>query len=1190
MGKRRRQDDGPRLFVEQEIAAERRHQRQRALFIPRFLTNAAAAAMLDEAAHKATYGAIKRWADLEANGHLRHKETAIDTQFLEQIFADGLGYQVVTRSPEAWQLAHKYSVLEVGIADGALGDFPRSPVPTAVIELKGSSVNLDRDKFNGRTAVQQCWDYLNAIPGCPWGIVSNFTQIRLYHRDAGRLSYEVFTLQELKQDPDRFREFFYVFERGGLMPSRLGQVSRAVELYKRTLDRQKEVGDDLYNSYQHQRLELIQFLKAERGMELDHAIATAQKLLDRIIFIAFCEDRELLRPKCINRAATMPESAFGQKNPRWRQFLGLFREVDAGGELAGVDRGYNGGLFAPDPAIDGLDLTDIPWTEGFNTIGKFDFSEEVNVEVLGHLFERSITELEKLRVGGLFALRSAVEEANGNGAPSTRPSSRRRVPAKRAQAAEEPPESRMPKSAQRKRFGIYYTPPKFTELIVNRTIDALVAERFAALAAKHNVNPDARENGNNAKLAKYWRACLADLKALTVCDPACGSGAFLVRAYDSLDAHYKSVANGLGGAGAPKAEVDELEDAIPDLILNHNLHGVDLSKEAVEITQLALWIRSARKNRTLQDLSRHIIHGNSLVSDPAVDPDALDWNKAFAHIFGKGGPGGFSCVIGNPPWERVKLQNREFFSITAPNVIDTHNAATMRKGIAALERTNPELYASYNEALINADQLSDYARQGGRYPLTGKGDINLYMLFAELAHSLVEPDGLVGLLVPSGIATDEPTKDFFNDLMESRRLVSLHDFENKLGHFQDVHRAFKFTALVFGGSKRKQSTADFVFFARTVEDTYQANKHRHIPLTAAAITRVNPNSKTCPIFRTRRDADLTIGIYERIPVLVDRTRRTGGSSWGVRLSTALHQSADAGLFVEASKGNSIAKKGGKAAKRLLRVYEAKMVQAYDHRAASVRIEGSNWARKGQKTETVAVQHQNPEFLAEPRWWVREDDVIKAVRGPRETGFLAYKDITSPTNTRTLIASRIPWCGPTHHLALIETDQGLRLELCLLGCLNSYVLDYVVRQKLGGTTLTFFILEQLPVLPPVTFADKCPWSRRETLEHWISERVLRLSCTAEDMIPLANACGFKGSRGDGVHIWREQERAQLRDDLDAAFFLLYGVDREDAEYILSTFTNTGYIKPEDRGPDGRAWTAGGTGAGILAAYDHLKGIA
>lgn len=1185
--------NGPGLFEEEERNHVRRIRRHRALFIPRLLREAAASMRLKDAAQDRAHAIAIRWADLETSGHLpQYKETSIDTQFLDQLFGEGLGYQVKTASPDAWHLEHKFSVPGVGTADGALGEFPQFSVPAAVIELKGAITDLDRDRSNGRTAVQQCWDYINALPGCSWAIVSNFTTIRLYHREKGTLSYEEFTLQELR-DRSRFNEFYCLFERGGLLRSRFSQHPRALELLRKTADRQKEVGEDLYKSYHWQRLRLIEHLMKQKDKSLDEAIRIAQKLLDRIIFVAFCEDRGLLNENCIKRASETVAAFTQVTNPLWNNFLGLFAEVDRGSKNVGVDPpGYNGNLFKRDDAIDNLQLEDEPWIRGFRNFGNFDFSEEVNVEVLGHLFERSITELEKLRVGGLFALKGG--EGNGpeeNGGPPPIP---RKKGAKSTSAEEEATPSKMPKSAQRKRFGIYYTPPAFTGLIVERTVDALVAERFKALQAKHKVDPEARKDQDAKKLLAYWTACLEELKTITVCDPACGSGAFLIRAYDAIDAHYKSIVHGLAGAGMSARETGNLEGAIPDLILNHNIFGVDLSGEAVEITQLALWIRSARLGHKLSDLSKHIVCGNSLVADPAVDPKALDWQKAFPAIFAEGGPGGFSCVIGNPPWERVKVQDREFFSLTDPITAEAVSASDRKKRIEEMPTANPELHRSYLAARDHAQRMLDYARSSGRYPLTGKGDVNLYMLFAELGQTLVAHDGLVGLLVPSGIATDDTTKEFFSGLMDSKRLVSLYDFENREKVFEDVDGRFKFSAIVFGGEALKTERADFVFFAHGVEDTAETNKQRHIPLTAADMALFNPNTRTCPIFRTRRDANLTRSIYKRIPILIDENRKKGGNPWGIKFFTMFHQTNDAEHFQEAKVWQ---KKGYKldgnvyikGPKRALPLYEAKMVQAFDHRAASVMVEEANWVRQGQKTETSLVQHQNPEFGALPRWWVEEGVVAAATEGRSRDWLFGYKDITSPTNERTMIASILPWVAVANSAPLLFPGENIdpRPECCLLGNLNSIVYDYVARQKVGGLHLNFFIVEQLPTLPPDTYDGKCPWAKRESLEHWISERVLKLSCTAEDMIPLAKACGFKGSRGDGVHIWKDAERAEIRAELDAAFFHLYGIDRADAEYILSTFANTGLAREEEGSSQQFLWAPGSIGEMVLAAFDRFQ---
>lgn len=1186
--------DEPRLFAEQERAFERRFRRQRAIFIPRFLAEDAANERLAGAARDKAFAIAERWAELETSGHLyRHKETSIDTQFLGQLFGEGLGYAVKTTSPEGWQLEHKYSVPGVGIADGAIGEFPTAKVPAVVIELKDATTDLDRDKFNGRTPVKQCWDYLNAMPDCKWGIVSNFVTIRLYHKDRGSQSYEEFTLQELREKK-RFNEFYCLFERGGLLKSKLGQRPRAEVLLEKTKQRQKEVGDELYKAYQFRRLELIEHLVAEEGKVLDDAIRIAQKILDRIIFIAFCEDRGLLPPNSLADTKTDIRRYSRAKNPAWENFLDLFTAIDKGAKGKKEITRYNGGLFADDPEINALDLEEEKWTNAFAGFGAFDFSEEVNVEVLGHLFERSITELEKLRVGGLFALKANIAGTNGSAAAPGKVRGRKSKVSKRREPDEEPQTSKMPKSAQRKRFGIYYTPPAFTELIVERTVDAIVRDRFEECAKKLKVDPEAREKQDSKRLMAYWTGCLESLKSITICDPACGSGAFLIQAYGAMLGHYTAVSHGLGGCGYDREELTKLEDTIPDLILTHNLFGVDLSREGVEITQLALWIRSARVGKTLTDLSTHIVQGNSLVSDPKVDPKALDWAKAFPKVFGKGGPGGFDCVIGNPPWERVKVQDREFFSLTDPETAESVNAADRKKRIEAMPTTNAELHANYLAARDKAQKMLDFARGSGRFPLTGKGDVNLYMLFAELAREIVAPNGRVGLLVPSGIATDDTTKEFFNDLMDRRALVSLYDFENRKKVFEDVDGRFKFTALVFGGSEVSVDQADFVFFAHDVEDVAEINRSRHLALTSADMKLLNPNTKTCPIFRTTRDAELTRDIYKRVPILIDDNRKQGGNPWGIKFLRMFDQTNDAEHFQPAGywKKKGYQPEGNvyvRGKKRALPLYEAKMVQAFDHRAASVVVDRENWVRQGQKEATSSVHHQNPEFAVMPRWWVADEAARKAMPSSHREWLLAYKDVTSATNERTMIASFLPWVAVVNSAPIMIVDEiiGPRREGCLLANLNSFVYDFVARQKVGSVHLNFFIVEQLPTITADMYSAKCPWSKRETLEDWISERVLKLSCTAEDMIPLAKACGFKGSRGDGVHIWKEQERRALKAELDAAYFHLYGISREDAEYMLSTFSGTGYVAPDDRKGGGPAWERGSIGEEVLEAYDALR---
>jgi hypothetical protein len=477
--------------------------------------------------------------------------------------------------------------------------------------------------------------------------------------------------------------------------------------------------------------------------------------------------------------------------------------------------------------------------------------------------------------------------------------------------------------------------------------------------------------------------------------------------------------------------------------------------------------------------------------------------------------------------------------------------------------------------------MLEYIRASGRYPLCGKGDINTYAVFAELAKGLVAPSGRVGLLVPSGIATDHTTKTFFADIIDNDLLAGLYDFENKAPVFPDVHRSYKFCVLLFGGGDRKSQTADLVFFAHQMEDL--DDRDRHISLSKKDLRSLNPNTLTCPIFRSRRDAEITKAIYRRVPVLIDRNRKEGGNPWGITFSTMFHQTNDAELFHTARQleEGGFKREGPCWKKRkqvFLPLYEAKMFRPYDHRFGSVYVETKNWMNQGQTHETSLVEHQNPKFSVAPRWWADEQEVLTRMPNRNCRWFLAFRDITRATDSRTVLASFIPYAGAinTSPLIIPQRDTPARLECCLLANLNAVVLDYVARQKVGHIHLNLFIVEQLPAFGPGFYEQRCPWQKKGTLEKWISERVLKLTCVSEDMKPLAEAAGFKPL----VHKWDPMERADLMAELDAAFFLLYGIERQDMEYILSTFNG---IAKESEGP----FPGGTTLERILACYDKFR---
>lgn len=1139
---------GKYLFSEIHPSRYGESHRRRNLFLPAKLKVASADKRLQDKEQDKAYEIILKWAEMESSGKLeKRKETELEGEFLTQVFGEALGYKLFSDDEETWNIKPKFSV-NGGEADAAIGLFEhgQNRNPVAVIEFKGPTVNLDRDKFNGRTPVRQCWDYLDELPDCPWGIVCNYVSFRLYHRNHTPKAYEHFALQDL-HNIETFRQFYYIFERGGLLPVMPGQRPRAEILLDESNKRQREVGDELYKKYHENRKLLIQYLKNVLDKPLETAIKVSQKLLDRIIFIAFCEDRDLLPNDSIKRAWTEIPPFARVTNPRWQNFLDLFRSIDKGNTERGVSP-FNGGLFKDDPDIDNLKLVD-DWTNFFNEIGSYDFRYEVNVDVLGHIFERSVNDIERITKSGFFEPKIETEQP------------------------------KMEKSAERKLSGIYYTPPEFTGFIANNTIGKVIDERFDKIAERHGIKfQDAEFGKPNDKLVQFWTDCLNELIEIKIVDPACGSGAFLIQSYDLLEDRYRDIIAQIFYHS--QKDVDGLFENIPNFILHENLFGVDLSPEAVEITQLALWIRSAQKGKTLADLSKNIVCGNSLVEDNAVHPKAMKWKEVFSEIFSRENPG-FDCVIGNPPWERMKVQEREFFDAAGkPEIGGAVNAATRRKLIAELEREDPELYQRYLGTKESAEKTLDYIRTCERYKLTGKGDINTYAVFAELAKNIVAPDGQVGILVPSGIATEHTTKDFFGTLTSTSRLGALYDFENMAPIFPDVHHSYKFCILLFGGEKRKFKEADFVFFAHQIEEL--KDKQRHITLSAKDFKLLNPNTQTCPIFRSSRDAEITKAIYKRVPVLVDNNRKEGGNPWGIKFSRMFDQTNDAEFFKDSER----LKKAGfklegniwKKGKQLfLPLYEAKMFRHYDHRFGSVYIKPENWINQGQTIETTLVEHQNPEFVIQPRWWAQESEVLDRIKKAKTPALLSFRNITRATDSRTVIVSFIPTVGVINSAPLILTTVSARFECCLLGNLNSFPLDYVAKQKIANVNLNFFIVEQLPIFSPDFYSEKCPWDKKQTLEKWISERVLKLTCTSDDMRPLAEAAGFK----EGVHKWKENERAELMAELDAAYFLLYGIEREDVEYILSTFSgsgteNDGLFKP------------GSPFERVLRHYDQLRG--
>lgn len=598
----------------------------------------------------------------------------------------------------------------------------------------------------------------------------------------------------------------------------------------------------------------------------------------------------------------------------------------------------------------------------------------------------------------------------------------------------------------------------------------------------------------------------------------------------------------------------------------------------------------------------------------------LHWEAAFPGVWDgwetASPTGGFDAVIGNPPWDRIKMQEVEWWAARDADVAAITRASDRKLAIAARRRAGSPLAASYDAAADRAacaarvaaflpTQKKDGALVGPypMYPLFAKGDVNLYSLFVERAGQLVQEDGIVGLLVPSGVAADKGAATFFRSISNTGRLGSLLDFENgrRKGapFFPEVHRSFKFSALVHGGIHRRYPHADCAFFQ---QDAIAAERDA-FAITAEEFARVNPNTGTAPVFRTQRDAAVVLGIYRRLPVLVDRRPAQPQPLYPIAYARQMDMTNDSGLFRSAEElqaDGAYPVAGGtweRGNSRYLPLMVGRSVHLFDHRYASVMEDDAEDAEVEDdpddaqaaprrtrlatrsrsvhnpysSSQTNPAQHADPAFNPRPRYWV-EDAELDGRWPPGLEWALAFRDIARPTDVRTVIACVVPRAafGNTSPLLLPalpdpppERQRTVDLMAAwrtacvpilaeykasaplLVGNLGALILDYVARNKVQSAHLNSYILEQLPLVPQDGFTRRFgPLTAGEI----VRREVLALSYTAHDLAPFARDQGYAGP----PFAWDAEDRLHRRARLDALFMLLYGLDRDAAGYVLDTF--------------------------------------
>lgn len=560
---------------------------------------------------------LNNWINSLEKGILsKSKEEEFQGEFLNDIFSFILGAVNKSSGNDEWNLQRESKTrIDGQKADGVIGFFDVNGKDDvrAVIELKGPTISLDqRQKRSGdtRTPVEQAFNYAPKYgKNCQWVIVSNYKEIRLY-RSNDMTEYEVFFLENLKDDLE-FQKFIYILSFEALVGT-ANKKAKALELSEEYQKNQIEIEKKFYNEYRNIRLHIFENMK-ENNPETDEntLLEKVQKLLDRFLFICFCEDKGLLEKDFFNTILKKGKD-FGSIFDIFKVFCNW---INLGNPKENISH-FNGGLFKNDDVLNSLNIDDKVFEE-LKKISDYDFDSDLNVNILGHIFEQSISDIEEL---------------------------------KKSISGEEFDQ----KKSKRKKDGIFYTPQYITKYIVENSIKNWLDDKrkelgeddLPKLNEKDYIFDIAKKNytKNYRKHIEFWQQYREAVRNIKIIDPACGSGAFLITAFEFLLNYNKYLDDKIFDlVGTSDLFSDRTKE-----ILQNNIFGVDLNKESVEITKLSLWLKTADKNKTLASLENNIKCGNSLIDDPEIAENlAFNWEKEFPEIFANGG---FDIVVGNPPY------------------------------------------------------------------------------------------------------------------------------------------------------------------------------------------------------------------------------------------------------------------------------------------------------------------------------------------------------------------------------------------------------------------------------------------------------------------------------------------------------------------------------------------------------------
>ena len=994
--------------------------------------------------------------------------------------------------------------------------FNRESGNSLCIEVKGTSTknlfgsqvvdNKDKKIRKDETPVEQTWRYMG--DGHNYGICTNyddFVLLTISGRTKKVHKFNFRSIQDSKNhlNEDKLKEFIGIFSKDKIFVE--GNVEK---LTNESVIAEQEFTDEFYKLFHETRLMLYTEFSGLPDVSKDEAILWAQIYLNRLIFVFFVEDHNFIPDRLFaKRILSILKSPSISEHTKIisENINDLFKIMNNGSKIHGVN-GFNGGLFekeiptkiffsdVKDPQFfkdqrqnsklsQKSLLVDIDinlssqYADSLNPIIKnllimdsFDFTSDLNVNILGHIFEQSISDLESLH-----------EEDN----------------------------------TKRKLDGVYYTSELLTDYICRNTIIPYLSKKGAT-----SVSELVEEYANNIEKLEDKIRCLKIL------DPACGSGAFLVKAVDILleideKIQFYKPKSTLAQRGLEEySRVKEI-----NLVVESNIFGVDINPESIEITKLSLFLKLAGPNTKLTYLSNNIKLGNSLIDDKTVDEQAFCWSDEFPEILGHLiDDKGFDIVIGNPPWQILKPDVDEFFSYLyeSDDITQKFSKLTKIKKNAFIKKCldDKKINNEWTEYQNNYKKQMDFFNKSENfeYQISKSGekstssDINLYKLFIEKSYKLLKSHGYCGLIVPSGFYSDLGSKGLRELLLKKNRLIHLFSFINRKGIFEDVHRQFKFCTFVF----KKEGITEKFLASFYMQDVSQLEDYKKIAYDydVNIIQSSSPNSFSLIECKNKSEFEIFLKLYKHPLLMSDK--------WNFTAKREFDMTNDSQLFHTANVGYPL--------------YEGKMMNMFTHTFSEPRY----WIDKDQGKDTLKKKELNRMKRVS-----KSHEILPQIDSNEYR--LVWRSITNSTNERTLISTILPpniFLGNSlNYLSPINFDGEKYVHpisydetFFICGIFNSFPIDFILRHRVA-TNLNIFYLMELPIPR---------YDKNNKLHKKLFENTVKLICTTKEYLNLMKIMNVFDP------VSEPEKRLGLESQNNALSAKIYGLEKNDLKFVLENF--------------------------------------